>query len=100
MAVFGLAEKLKKDKFVKARLMYVEALGNINHPEAHHPLAICAIDDDVEEVRLSCLDLLQRQSDPAVVKYFVGRIRDKNATDETINRAGRGPGATQGSKLR
>ncbi len=88
MAVFGLAEKLKKDKFVKARLMYVEALGNINHPEAHHPLAICAIDDDVEEVRLSCLDLLQRQSDPAVVKYFVGRIRDKNATDETIDRAG------------
>ena len=68
--------------------MYVEALGNIKHAEARHPLAICAIDDDVEEVRLSCLDELQKQKDDAVTKYFVGRMRDKNATNEIINRAG------------
>jgi hypothetical protein len=88
MAVFGLSQRLKKDKNYQARLMYIEALGNINHPAARQPLAICAMDDDVEEVRLTCLEVLQKQSDPAVTKYFIARMRDKNATDALVNRAG------------
>jgi len=88
MAVFALGERLKKDPNYKARLMYVEALGRINHAAAHRPLAICAIDDDMPEVRLSCLDELEKQKDDAVTAYFVGRMRDKHTTNEVINRAG------------
>ena len=88
MAIFGLAERLKKDADDKARLIYVEALGRINHPEARRPLAICAIDDAVAEVRLSCLDELEKQKDAAVTAYFVARMRDKHTTNEIINRAG------------
>ena len=95
MAVFGLSQKLKKEKNYKVRLMYIEALGNIKHPAARQPLAVCAIDDEVEEVRLTCLDVLQKQSDATVTKYFVGRMRDKNATDEIIDRAGVALGRTK-----
>ena len=72
MAIVGLAERLKKDPRTDARLIYVEALGHINHPATHGPLAMCAIDDDVPEVRLSCLDELEKQKDPGVTAYFVG----------------------------
>jgi len=88
MAIFALGERLKKDPRTDARLMYVEALARINTHEARGPLAICAIDDSVEEVRLSCLDELEKQKDDGVTAYFVGRLRNKHTTNEIINRAG------------
>ncbi len=88
MAIAGLSEKLKKDPSTDARLIYVEALGHINHPATHRPLAIAAIDDDVPEVRLSCLDELEKQKDPVVTAYFESRMRDKHTSNEVINRAG------------
>jgi len=88
MAIFGLAERLKKDTRSDARLMYVEALARINTHEARGPLAMCAIDDPVEEVRLSSLDELEKQKDDVVTAYFVGRLRNKHTTNEIINRAG------------
>ena len=49
---------------------------------------MCAIDDPVEEVRLTGLDELEKQKDDAVTAYFVGRMRNKHASNEVINRAG------------
>jgi hypothetical protein len=88
MAIVGLADWLKKDRRDDARLIYIEALGRINTHEARGPLAACAIDDPVEEVRLSCLDELQTQKDEGVTAYFVGRMRDKHTSNAVINRAG------------
>jgi hypothetical protein len=90
MAIFALTERLvkKRDPRTDARLMYVEALARINTHEARGPLAICAIDDPVEEVRLSCLDELEKQKDEGVTAYFVGRMRDKHTSNAVINRAG------------
>ncbi len=88
MAIFGLAERLKKDQRTDARLIYIEVLARMNKHEARGPLAICAMDDAVEEVRLSCLDELQKQKDDGVTAYFVGRMRDKHTSNAIINRAG------------
>ena len=90
MAIAGLAERLVKkvDQRNDARLIYVEALARINTHEARGPLAMCAMDDPVEEVRLSSLDELEKQKDDGVTAYFVGRMRNKHAGNADINRAG------------
>jgi hypothetical protein len=90
MAITPLSERLVKrsDPSDEARQIYVEVLGRLNHPAARKSLAICAIDDKVEEVRLCCLDQLEKQKDEEVTKYFVRRMRDKHTTNEIINRAG------------
>jgi hypothetical protein len=88
MAIVGLSDWLQKDPRTDARLIYVEVLARMNLPQARRPLAISAIDDTVEEVRLSCLDELEKQKDKAVTDYFVARMRDKHAKNAIINRAG------------
>ncbi len=90
MAIVGLADRLTKklDPRTDARLIYVEALARINTQQARGPLAACAMDDPVEEVRLSSLDELQKHKDDAVTAYFVGRMRNKHASNADINRAG------------
>ena len=90
MAVTGLADRLtkKRDARTDARLIYIEALARINTHEARGPLAMCAMDDPVEEVRLTSLDELQKQKDDGVTAYFVGRMHFKHATNIDINRAG------------
>ncbi len=90
MAIVGLTERLikKRDPRTDARLIYIEALARINTHEARGPLAQCAMDDPEEEVRLCSLDELQKQKDDGVTAYFVGRMRNKHATNADINRAG------------
>lgn len=88
MAIVPLGERLKKDPRYDARLIYVEVLARLDTHEARGPLAMCAMDDPVEEVRLSCLDELEKQRDGGVTAYFEGRMRDKHTTNEMINRAG------------
>ncbi len=83
---------LKKDPRDDARQIYVEVLGRFDSHDARGPLAVCAIDDPEKDVRLSCLDILEKQKDDAVTKYFEARMRDKHASDETIDRAGEGLG--------
>ena len=79
--------RVEKDESDHARQIYVEVLGRFNTHDARGPLTICAIDDPLEEVRLSCLDILEKQKDEAVTKYFVSRM-NKRATDDEIDRAG------------
>ena len=89
MAIAGLAERLVKkvDPRTDVRLLYIEVLAHINTDEARGPLAMCAMDDPVEEVRLSSLDELVKQKNGAVKDYFVRRMRNKHATNADINHA-------------
>jgi hypothetical protein len=77
-AVAALAQNLQDDPVPQARIMYVEALGNIGTPEAIQVLAICSIKDEVEEVRLTCLDYLEKKKSPEVVAYYVAQLRSKS----------------------
>ncbi len=79
---------ISKDSRDDARLIYVEVLGRFNTHEARGPLMVAAIDDPLEEVRLCCLDALEKQKDDAVSKYFEVRMNDKHASDDTIERTG------------
>ena len=77
-----------RDPNLAAKMIYIEVLAKMNSRDARGPLAICAIDDEVEEIRLSALDELEKQKDSAVVAYFVKRMRDKKTSNAIINRAG------------
>jgi hypothetical protein len=87
MAVKALAMRMmvKHEPRAENRLLFVEPLGKIKTPEADMTLAIAAVDDPDEEVRLSCLDYLKESGNKQVVDYFIGRLRDKD--NDTINRA-------------
>lgn len=95
-AIVPLGERLngsripsvKKDENEEARKIYVEVLGRFDTHDARGPLTVCAIDDPVDEVRLLCLDWLEKQKDDAVTDYFIHRLNDKHASDETIDHAG------------
>ncbi len=78
VAIKALTIGLRDDRDPHARLLFVEALSKIDTPEAARALAIAAIYDEVEEVRLSCLDNLQTKPRPEVVAYFVGKLREKD----------------------
>jgi hypothetical protein len=82
------SKNIAKDSILDARLIYVEVLGRFNTHEARGPLAIAAIDDPADDVRIVCLDELEKQKDDAVTRYFESRMRDKYASDDTIDHAG------------
>jgi hypothetical protein len=86
MAVKALLLNLRDDRSAPARMIYVEALAKINTPEAAMGLAVAAIEDADEDVRLRCLDHLQTEKRPDITGYFVSKLRAKD--NPTVNRAG------------
>jgi hypothetical protein len=78
VAIKALTLGLRDDQDPHARLLFVEALSKIDTTETARALAIAAIYDDVEEVRLNCLDYLQTKPRPEVVAYFAGKLKDKD----------------------
>lgn len=91
-AVKALALGLRDEKDADARMLFVEALAKIDAGEAAQALAIAAIYDPVEEVRLTCLDFLQTKRRPDVVGYFVSKLSPKKGTNDIINLAAVGLG--------
>ncbi len=89
MAVRALAIALRDDiEAPPARLLYIEALGKIDTPEAAQALAIASLSDPVAEVRLTCLDHLQKKRRPEVIAYYVGKLSAKKSTNDMVNLAG------------
>ena len=98
-AVKALGSFLAKDHPRPIKLLFIHTLANISaaNPEdrsAHVPLALCAIEDPDEEVRLSCLDFLKKTKDPDVVDFFVSKLnvtlatrKYKKGANMMINRA-------------
>jgi hypothetical protein len=86
MAVEALMTNLHEDGLAPARMLYIEALARINTPKAAKALANAAIEDPVEELRLSCLDHLQKEKRPDIVAFFVSKLRDKK-DNLTVNLA-------------
>lgn len=84
-AVDALAQALSTDKRDKARLMYISILGDLGTPEAMRVLGQCAMNDPVEEIRLSCLDELKKHHAQAAVDYFCIELKSK--ANVRVNRA-------------
>ena len=91
-AVKALAAALNKELSEPVRMLYVESLTKIASPDAIKVLAITSVEDDADEVRLSCLEYLQTKPRPEVVNYYINRLRDKSHDPVVINRAAVGLG--------
>ncbi len=85
-AVPALTDRLSDARHPQARILFAQVLAKLGTPAARQALAEAAIDDPVEEVRLSCLDYLKPTDDRAVTAFFVEKLRDRD--NNTINRAG------------
>jgi len=89
-AVKALDAALRDESNPHWRLLFVEALARIASPEAVRSLAEAAVFDPVEDIRLCCLDHLQKKRRPEVTSYFVGKLRDKD--NQVVNLAAVGLG--------
>ncbi len=85
LAVRALTAVLKNDKRTSARILFIQALARINTPAAMKALAVCSMEDSVEEVRLTCLDYLKKEKRPDIVAYYVGQLKSKD--NKMVNRA-------------
>lgn len=85
-AVPGLIQAMKSCPTPQVRILFLNALARINTTEAQKGLAFFAIEDPVEEIRLSCLDHLKKEKNPPAVDFFIGYLRSKN--NQYVNRAG------------
>ena len=84
------SQGLTEDDVPQFRMLYIEVLANLATSKALKALAVCSIEDPVEEVRLTCLDYLEKKKSPAAVKYYEGKLRSKD--NRVVNRAGNGLG--------
>ena len=87
-AVPALGECLTKETAVPLRKRYIEALARIGSGAAWQILCNVSLQDDNEEVRLTCLDHLDDQSSPATVSYYIKYLKDKE--NKIVNRAADG----------
>ncbi len=72
------------------RLLYLEALARIGNPSAMASLVDVALNDPVEELRLTALDLLVERGRPRVTGLFAAALRRKQ--NHIVNRAAIGIG--------
>ncbi|GAB6187517.1 hypothetical protein JCM17478_30190 [Thermopirellula anaerolimosa] len=84
-AVKPLLKVLGEERRDPVRLMLVQVLTRIDTPEAKRALAVLAVEDPVEEIRLACLKSLAESQFSESVPYFIGRLRDNN--NVIVNRA-------------
>jgi hypothetical protein len=87
-AINALAYALQDDPRDQARLLYIDALARIGTSGANRILAIWAMQDPIEEVRLTCLDYLREKKDPETTEYFISKLR--SASNAEVNRAAKG----------
>jgi len=83
-ATKALVMGLRDDPDPLVRKLYIVVLAGIDAPEAARALAIAAVADPVEEVRLTCLDYLEKQRRPDVTAYFVGKLKSKDNVEVNL----------------
>ena len=84
----ALNDTRKQNPNPQARVLFIQVLGRLRTEAALGALAECSLFDDVEEVRLTCLDHLKKTKAPRVVDFYVGKLRSKD--NVIINRAALG----------
>jgi len=84
-AIPALADALKKDSRDQARMLFIEALARIGTPVAVRVVSVQALEDPIEEVRLTCLDYLKQVKGREAADYFIRRLR--SADNVEVNRA-------------
>lgn len=86
-AVGAILKMIEREKRDTVRLLLIDTLGQIESPQAKRALAILAMNDPLEEARLTCLDHLVEQPTPDIVPYFVNFLKSND--NKMIHRAAR-----------
>jgi len=84
-AVTALADALKRESVEEYRKRYINALGRIGGPSAWHVLCVLALEDESDDIRLTCLDHLEEHPSEAFVEYLIDRLDDTD--NHIVNRA-------------
>ena len=87
-ALKAISEGFKNEANDQVRLLYVAALGRMATPGALEFLVHRSLEDPVEEVRLSCLDVLVEHQHPDMTTMFVKGLKHKE--NVMVNRAALG----------
>jgi hypothetical protein len=87
-AVSALEMALTQDKVDSHRKRYINALARTDSPQGWRVLCLLAIEDDNEEIRMTCLEHLEQHPSQAFVDYFISRLGD--ASNPKVNRAADG----------
>lgn len=85
LAIAPLKRFLESDPNDQVRILAAEALANIGTGSAISALAHRSLEDASDEVRLSCIDLIDNVPRPEVVQFFIQRLHD--ADNKVVNRA-------------
>ncbi|HEY4312247.1 MAG TPA: HEAT repeat domain-containing protein [Pirellulales bacterium] len=85
MAVPALQKELRDETNETIRKMYIETLARIGSPDAWQTLIIFSLDDADEEIRMTCLDYLEKQTGTVAVTTYIRRLKSKE--NYMINRA-------------
>jgi hypothetical protein len=75
-AVPALVFALEQDKFDEHRKRYIRALARTDSPQAWRTLCVLAVDDESEDIRLTCLEQLEAHPSEPFVDYFISRLND------------------------
>ncbi len=86
LAAPALSKSLEKEPDTTVRKIYIEALARIGTSEAWQVLTVTALDDSDQEIRLTCLDYLEKQPNTGAVNEFIRRMRKTN-DNAMVNRA-------------
>jgi len=81
----ALTDALMREPVQDYRKMYVNALGRIGGPSAWRVLCVLALEDENDDVRLTCLEHLEEHPSETFVAYFIGRLNDTD--NQIVNRA-------------
>ncbi len=90
-AIKGLAEALKNDSRDDARRVFIDALAHVGTTPALMALTAWTMQEQVQDLCLSCLEHLRKAKCHEAVVYFVGKLQSKDNTE--VNRAGMALGA-------
>jgi hypothetical protein len=84
-AVKAIRQHLKTEAVVQVREWYVEALARIGTPDALQALVQMSLNEPMDNVRLSAVDLLVEKKQPEVVAMFIQALKSKD--NAIINRS-------------
>ncbi|MBI2823406.1 MAG: HEAT repeat domain-containing protein [Planctomycetia bacterium] len=87
-AVAALKHGLQREAVPEVRKLYVEALARTGAPDAWRVLTKLSLEDPVDEIRMTCLDYLEKQPNTGAVDVYIKGLKHKN--NAMVNRAALG----------
>ena len=80
-----LQRALERNAPLEIKLLWVEALVNVGTPAAWRAVAICSLEENEDEVRLSCLDKIVTENYRPAVNIYIQQL--KSNSNVYVNRA-------------